>query len=82
LREGGIVSAETIVVDNDSVDSTAKVARAFGATVVRETRDNVARVRNTGAASASGDVLVFVDADTVVPDKLLRRIVDAIGETS
>lgn len=82
LREGGIVSAETIVVDNDSVDATANVAREFGATVVRETQHNVARVRNAGAESAGGDVLVFVDADTLVPDRLLRRIVDAMADTS
>lgn len=80
LREQEIISAEIIVVDNDSVDLTASVARDFGATVIMETRHNVAKVRNTGAASASGDVLVFVDADTIVPDKLLRRIVDAMAE--
>lgn len=80
LREKEIISAEIIVVDNDSVDLTASVARDFGATVIKETRHNVAKVRNTGAESASGDVLVFVDADTIVPDKLLRRIVDAMAE--
>lgn len=80
LREKEIVSAEIIVVDNDSADLTASVARDFGATVIMETRHNVAQVRNAGAAAASGDVLVFVDADTIVPDQLLRRIVAALAE--
>ena len=79
-RAIAFISAEIIVVDNDSVDLTASVARDFGATVIMETRHNVAKVRNTGAESASGDVLMFVDADAIVPDKLLRRIVDAMAE--
>jgi glycosyltransferase involved in cell wall biosynthesis len=74
--------AEIIVVDNDSDDSTADVARALGATVARETQHNVAKVRNTGAKLSHGDVLVFVDADTIVPDKLLWRIVEAMSDAT
>jgi len=77
--EGGL-PAEIIVVDNDSDDSTADVARALSATVAREKQHNVAKVRNSGAKLSSGDVLVFVDADTVVPDKLLSRIVEAMSD--
>lgn len=80
LSERAGVSAEVFVVDNDSSDSTAAVAREFGAVVVRESRHNVARVRNTGARFAGGDVLVFVDADTVVPEELLWRVVEALAE--
>ena len=81
LREKGI-SAEIIVVDNNSLDSTAGVAREYGATVIKETQHNVAKVRNTGARFANGDVLVFVDADTIVPDGLLWRIVEVMGEAT
>ncbi|MCA1620273.1 MAG: glycosyltransferase [Acidobacteria bacterium] len=80
LSERAGVSAEVFVVDNDSSDSTAAVARGFGAVVVRESRHNVARVRNTGARFAGGDVLVFVDADTVVPGELLWRVAEALAE--
>ncbi|MDT7603544.1 MAG: hypothetical protein QOF61_1541 [Acidobacteriota bacterium] len=80
LQKKESVSAEIIVADNESVDSTASVARACGAHVVKETQHQVAKVRNTGARSAQGDVLVFVDADTVVPDELLSRIVEAMAE--
>jgi glycosyltransferase involved in cell wall biosynthesis len=74
------ISAEIIVVDNNSLDSTTDVARDFGATVVKEPRHNVAKVRNTGARFANANVLVFVDADTVVPDEMLWRIVEVISE--
>ena len=65
---------EIIVVDNDSEDETAAVARAEGATVVREPLRNIARARNTGARHAAGDVLVFVDADVIVPPAVLEAI--------
>ena len=74
------VATEIIVVDNDSVDSTADIAHAFGATVAKETQHNVAKVRNTGARLANGDVLIFIDADTIVPETLLLRIVEAMSE--
>jgi cellulose synthase/poly-beta-1,6-N-acetylglucosamine synthase-like glycosyltransferase len=79
LKRGG-APTEIIVVDNDSTDSTAEVARVLGAAVVKESRRNIAAVRNTGARSARGDVLVFVDADTVVPDETLWRVVEVMGE--
>ena len=80
LRERCGLPAELVVVDNDSTDATADVAREFGAVVVREAQHNVAQVRNTGARAAKGDVLVFVDADTVVPDELLWRVVEVLAE--
>ena len=74
LREREGVAAEVIVVDNDSSDSTAEVARRSGAAVVTERRRNVASARNAGASAAAGDVLVFIDADTLAPAELLRRV--------
>ena len=82
LQSEGGLPAEIVVVDNDSVDSTADVARALGASVARETQHNVAKVRNTGAKLCNGDVIVFVDADTVVPDKLLSRIVKTMSDAT
>jgi len=73
-------SAELIVVDNASADGTGEVARSFGATVVHEAVHNISRVRNAGASAARGDVLAFVDADTMVPPCFLGRVAEAMGD--
>jgi glycosyltransferase involved in cell wall biosynthesis len=57
-------ASELIVCDNNSTDLTAEIALAAGATVVFEAVNQIARARNTGAACAGGDWLVFVDADS------------------
>jgi glycosyltransferase involved in cell wall biosynthesis len=56
--------SELIVCDNNSTDGTAAAARAAGATVVFEPVNQIARARNSGAAAATGDWLVFIDADS------------------
>jgi glycosyltransferase involved in cell wall biosynthesis len=55
---------ELIVCDNNSTDRTAEIAREAGATVVLEPINQIARARNRAASAASGDWLVFVDADS------------------
>ena len=80
LQAGSDVGIETIVVDNNSTDSTAAVARAKGATVVHEPVQGIARARNAGARHAHGDVFVFVDADVNMPDTLLAAIHEAMSD--
>ena len=74
LRTMVDTEVQVIVVDNASTDCTAELAQSTGATVVLEAEHNIARVRNAGAAIASHDVLIFLDADTLVPMELLTRI--------
>jgi glycosyltransferase involved in cell wall biosynthesis len=57
-------TSELIVCDNNSTDRTADVARDAGAQVVFEPVNQIARARNTGARAATGDWLIFVDADS------------------
>ena len=77
LRARPDVDADVVVVDNASVDATGAIARRHGATVVQEPVQGIARARNAGARSATGGVLVFIDADVIVP----RSLLDTIGET-
>lgn len=57
---------EIIVVDTDSTDGTQRIARKHG-TLLEEKKRGIGIARNTGAAHASGDVLIFADADVRFP---------------
>ena len=65
---------DVIVVDNNSEDDTAAVAQSKGATVIHEPVQGIARARNAGAGHVEGDVLIFVDADVILPPTLLAEI--------
>ncbi|MCX6924660.1 MAG: glycosyltransferase [Verrucomicrobia bacterium] len=69
---------EIIVCDNNSTDSTAELSCAGGARVVFEPVNQIARARNTGAAAASGDWLVFIDADSHPSAELFAEVVEQI----
>jgi glycosyltransferase involved in cell wall biosynthesis len=69
---------ELIVCDNNSTDRTAQIARAAGATVVFEPVNQIARARNCGASAATGDWLVFVDADSHPSAELFADVADQI----
>jgi glycosyltransferase involved in cell wall biosynthesis len=71
-------ATEMIVCDNNSTDATAGLARAAGATVVFEPVNQIARARNTGAATATGDWLVFVDADSHPTPELFAEVAGQI----
>ena len=70
LRERG---AQLIVADGGSSDDTVAVARTSGALVIQAPRGR-ARQMNAGAQLATGDILLFLHADTRLPleaDKLV-----------
>jgi glycosyltransferase involved in cell wall biosynthesis len=71
---------EIVVVDDGSTDRTAAIAATLGARVVRVDVRHIAAARNAGARAALGDVLVFVDADTLVPPTVLAQAIAAIRD--
>lgn len=62
---------EVIVADAKSKDRTREIARAFGAKVIDGGLPGVGR--NNGAKVAKGDVLLFLDADVVLPKNFLEK---------
>ena len=60
----GSRDVETIVVLNRCTDATERIARERGAVVVREDSRCLSRVRNAGAAVATGEALITMDADS------------------
>eukprot|EP00192_Tetraselmis_astigmatica_P020988 CAMPEP_0117697562 /NCGR_PEP_ID=MMETSP0804-20121206/29305_1 /TAXON_ID=1074897 /ORGANISM="Tetraselmis astigmatica, Strain CCMP880" /LENGTH=274 /DNA_ID=CAMNT_0005511841 /DNA_START=222 /DNA_END=1046 /DNA_ORIENTATION=+ len=74
---------EVIVVDGGSSDKTVATARKHGALVevLQGTRGR-ARQMNAGAAAASGDLLLFLHADSLVPTGFSQMIYNAMARAS
>ena len=74
LRETG---HEIIVVDGGSGDGTAQCAQSYADRVLTSSRGR-ARQMNTGAAAANGDVLLFLHADSALPENATQLIETAM----
>jgi len=69
---------QLIVVDNNSSDDTALIAKNQGAEVVFESINQISRARNAGAHAASANYFIFVDADSHLSHELLQQALDAL----
>lgn len=58
---------ETILVDDGSRDNSAAIGREFGARVISTENRGLSSARNTGMATASGEIIVYLD-DDAYPD--------------
>ncbi len=68
------VSVEIIVVDGGSTDATVEIAQALGARIIIAGQGR-AHQMNVGAQAATGQILLFLHADTYLPagfDRLIR----------
>lgn len=65
---------EIIVCDNNSTDATAAVADQAGCRVVFEPVNQISRARNRGASVASGQWLLFIDADSWPSPELMGDV--------
>lgn len=75
---------EIILFDDGSTDRTAEIARAHGARVIRTANraQGPAVGRNAGAIAAQMPILVFVDADVIVENDAIARLVAPIADRS
>jgi len=74
LRKAG--PAEVIVVDGQSGDETARLARALGARVLSDEGRGLPAARALGARSARTRYVALVDADVVIPDGALEALLE------
>mgnify|MGYP003574937178 CR=1 FL=1 len=73
---------EVFVVDAASSDHTLEIARRFGATVLLSPARQRAAQLNFGAANSTGEIILFLHADTIVPPEALDLVQNAFADQS
>src|SRR5512146_386881 len=73
-------SYELIVSDSGSTDGTVSIAREYTDRVVVCKEKGTARARNEGAKLAGGDILVFIDSDTIVSPDYIDTVARAFKD--
>ena len=66
---------EVVVVADSCTDDTAAVAASYGAIVVETRQAAKAASQDVGLAYVTGDILVCIDADTVIDDDVVEKFV-------
>jgi len=74
IKKQNYKNYEIIVADNNSKDKTRQIAREYGCKLTEGGLPPVAR--NNGAKLAKGDLLLFLDADVVLPKNFLESCID------
>jgi glycosyltransferase involved in cell wall biosynthesis len=70
-------TVEILVINGGSTDNTKEVAIKYGAKVIDEPHKGIGFARQEGIKHATGKIIAFTDADTVVPkDWLLRHVTE------
>lgn len=71
---------EILLIDDCSTDDTVQKAEKYPFKIIKlEKRLTPAQVRNYGAKNASGNIIVFVDADVVLKPDSVEEIVRAMS---
>ena len=68
---------EVIVVDNDSTDRTAEMAKSHGARVIQEKVRGYGRAYKTGLLESKGDIIVTLDGDHSYPPEAISYLLEA-----
>lgn len=71
---------EIVVVDNNSSDRTAEVARSLGAVVVHESKQGYGAAYKRGFRAATGEIIVTMDGDGTYPRSFIPVLLDVLLE--
>ena len=78
IKKQDLSDYEIIIADAGSTDKTIEIAKKYNCIVIAGGLP--ARGRNEGAKIAKGDILFFLDADTVLPDYFFHKALKEFGE--
>lgn len=73
---------EIVVCDNNSTDTTAMLAEQADCRVIFEPVNQISRARNRGASVASGEWLLFIDADSWPPPELMGDVAALLSDAT
>ena len=73
---------EILVVDGGSQDNTLKIVKEAGVSLLVAEKSGRSIQMNLGAKAASGDLLCFLHADTIVPDDLTAVIEKTLTDST
>lgn len=79
-KEAELKDFEVIVVNDTSTDATAEIAQRNGARVINAHNRNIGKNRNQGAKEAKFSSILFLDADTVVSGRDIRRSLSLLNQ--
>lgn len=65
---------EVIVVLNRCSDGTRAIAKSYDCVILENDSKNLSQIRNSGARAARGDIVVTIDADSLMTDHMLLEI--------
>ena len=65
---------EIIVVDGDSEDETCAIVKRFSDVILLQSKRGISRQRNVGGQNATGELVVFMDADCLPHPQFLSQI--------
>jgi cellulose synthase/poly-beta-1,6-N-acetylglucosamine synthase-like glycosyltransferase len=74
LKEQSVKPYEIIVCDGNSEDKTREIAKRYADNVLREKKRSAAAERQKGANYAKGEIIAFIDSDTVAEKDWIKKI--------
>jgi len=78
IRNQGFKDLEIIIADAGSEDKTIEIAKGFGCKIIKGGLP--ARGRNEGAKVARGNLFLFLDADTILPEDFFEKALKEFKE--